>query len=464
MEEPGQPYRVGETKPTSFPDLHDLRNGMPASWFRVNHCSAREEDAMVKRPTSVSVVCWILIATGGILLIHSIWYLNNPTVKQITMELMSQSPIPIPLQYVMMYVGLLITAVSGIAMLGGRNWGRFLYVAWCILGFIIGFATSPMRMGMIPGLVLFIAEAVILFRPKANQYFSAGSLQNGVWPIFTIRAVTMRKVVGTICYILAGLFFVVACQTAFIKIEPTPEKFELIGLFMTFLIGLFMTLAIVSLFLGIWSIGFHKWQHYTGIVLLSASGLSTFAMFTRAFLVAPPEVEKYFPAETRVIFIDYFTGTACILALGLAGALFVISGRKAGLDQKSDQSWIQDKEATGSRSTGNGWKAMKGLHSEPKTQNSDHVTVRGVSIVEFSPGSSAGKAGMHKGDVIIEYGSERDVTIEKLSAVMAKRDPEAGQVRVVFMRDGQQYTQKLPSGPLGISAMNITINVPLKSE
>jgi hypothetical protein len=92
------------------------------------------------------------------------------------------------------------------------------------------------------------------------------------------------------------------------------------------------------------------------------------------------------------------------------------------------------------------------------------VVVEGVSILEFEPESSAREAGMHMGDVIIEYASEKDLTIEKLSAVMAKRGLEGSQVCVVFVRDGQRSSQTLPPGPLGISAMNTTINVLVKSE
>jgi hypothetical protein len=312
-----------------------------------------------------------------------------------------------------------------------------------------------MKMGMIPGVVLFIVFAVILFRPEANEYFSVGSPQNSGWPIM-FRAVTVRKAASMICFLLAGLFFCVACEVAFVKMEPTPVKFVLIGVF--------MSLAVVPLLLGLWLTGFHKWQHHTGIVLLAGSGLSTFSIFTRICLVAPHEFEMYLPPGTIDLFTDYFTGTVCILVLGLAGGLLVISGRKVRLDQKSDQSWFQEKKGTGSCSTGNGWKAMKSRQSEPKIQGDDHLSVRGVSILEFRPESSARKAGMNEGDVIIEYASERDVTLEKLSAVIAKRGTEAGQVSVVFVRDAQQYTQTLPSGPLGISAMDSTINVALQSK
>jgi hypothetical protein len=129
---------------------------------------------MKKRPTSITVIAWILIVMGGISLIASTISLNNPMAK----ELMNRSPIPIPIQYAMMYVGLLITLISGIAMLKGQNWARFLYVIWSIIGFVIGIATSPMKVAMIPGFVLFLIVAFFLFRPKANEYFAGTGVQS----------------------------------------------------------------------------------------------------------------------------------------------------------------------------------------------------------------------------------------------------------------------------------------------
>jgi hypothetical protein len=123
---------------------------------------------MMKRPTSVSVIAWILIVTSGISLLTSTVSLNNPMAR----ELMAKSLLPVPLQFVMLYVGLLITIVSGIAMLKGQNWARFLYVGWSAIGFVIGILTSPMKAAMIPGLVVFAVLAFFLFRPKPNEYFS----------------------------------------------------------------------------------------------------------------------------------------------------------------------------------------------------------------------------------------------------------------------------------------------------
>ena len=129
---------------------------------------------MKKRPTSITVIAWILIVMCGISLITSTISLNNPMAK----ELMSRSPISIPIQYAMMYVGLLIILISGIAMLKGQNWARLLYVIWSIIGFVIGIATSPMKAAMIPGFVVFLIIAFFLFRPKANEYFAGTGVQS----------------------------------------------------------------------------------------------------------------------------------------------------------------------------------------------------------------------------------------------------------------------------------------------
>jgi hypothetical protein len=121
----------------------------------------------MKRPTSISVIAWILIVVAIISLISSAISLNNPMAK----ALMAKSLLPISLQYVMLYAGLIVQIVSAIAMLKGQNWARFLYVIWSVIGSIIGIATSPMKAAMIPGIVIFIVIAFFLFRPKANEYF-----------------------------------------------------------------------------------------------------------------------------------------------------------------------------------------------------------------------------------------------------------------------------------------------------
>lgn len=128
---------------------------------------------MKSRPKSVTVVCWILIVIG-ILPIFTLQHaMNDPRAA----ELMSQSPLPLSVQYGMIYLGLAITLISGIAMLKGKNWARMLYIGWSILGFIIGIATSPAKVMMIPGIIIFAIFAFFLFRPKANAFFTGAVAQ-----------------------------------------------------------------------------------------------------------------------------------------------------------------------------------------------------------------------------------------------------------------------------------------------
>src|SRR5262245_18327234 len=87
-------------------------------------------------------------------------------------KLLSKSAIPVPVQYAMTYVGYLVMLVSGVAILKGQNWGRWLYVIGTALGFLIGIMTSPLKEAMIPGFVVFVVVTFFLFRPSANKYFS----------------------------------------------------------------------------------------------------------------------------------------------------------------------------------------------------------------------------------------------------------------------------------------------------
>jgi hypothetical protein len=123
---------------------------------------------MKERPTSVTVIAWILIILGGISIITSTISLNNPMAK----ELMAKSPIPVSAQIIMMYAGLLVSIVSGIGMLKGHNWARLLYVIWGAIGFVISLLTSPIKVALIPGFVVFVIIVFFLFRPIAQQYFT----------------------------------------------------------------------------------------------------------------------------------------------------------------------------------------------------------------------------------------------------------------------------------------------------
>ncbi|WP_363504340.1 hypothetical protein [Burkholderia sp. LMU1-1-1.1] len=129
---------------------------------------------MMKRPTSVSIIAWFLIATSLISVITSYTSLDNP----IAQELMAKNLLPLSVQYVMLYFGLAISVASGVAMLKGWNWGRTLYVAWSVFGLVIGLVTSPMKLVLIPSAIVLAIIVFFLYRPKVNAFFSSRQAAN----------------------------------------------------------------------------------------------------------------------------------------------------------------------------------------------------------------------------------------------------------------------------------------------
>ena len=127
---------------------------------------------MPSRPQSLTVVCWILIVLGPFAVLPLFMgYMHDPKV----IELMNKSPFPISVQYAMMWAGALVTSGSGVLMLYRQSWARLVYVGWSILGIIIGLTTSPIKMMLLPGIVVFAVIAFFLFRPAANAYFAGVS-------------------------------------------------------------------------------------------------------------------------------------------------------------------------------------------------------------------------------------------------------------------------------------------------
>jgi hypothetical protein len=126
---------------------------------------------MKQRPLSVSVIAWFLLITGVLGLLGSFFVVTSQDPR--LTEALAASAIPIPIQYGMLVGGTLVTVISGFGMLKGLNWARMLYVIWSALGIVIGLATSPQKLGMIPGSIVFLIVCFFLFRPKANEFFQS---------------------------------------------------------------------------------------------------------------------------------------------------------------------------------------------------------------------------------------------------------------------------------------------------
>ncbi|MDA8519882.1 hypothetical protein [Acidovorax sp. NCPPB 4044] len=125
------------------------------------------------RPRSVTVAAWFLLISAALALAMSVASHGNPE----TAALMEQSllPVPVPVQYVLSYGGLGLQIVCALAILKGLAWGRLLYAVWGSIGLSIGLFTSPVKLALIPGAVIFAIIVFLLFRSAANIYFAKGA-------------------------------------------------------------------------------------------------------------------------------------------------------------------------------------------------------------------------------------------------------------------------------------------------
>jgi len=123
---------------------------------------------MRKRPLSLTVIGWMLIVMGIFSMFATSANLKNPKV----IEYMSQSPLPLSLQYAILALGVMIMTISGLGILKGKNWARLLYAGWGLFSFLMSLVIGTMQASMLPGLIIFLIIAYFLFRPDAHAYFS----------------------------------------------------------------------------------------------------------------------------------------------------------------------------------------------------------------------------------------------------------------------------------------------------
>lgn len=111
---------------------------------------------MNKRPISVTILGYLLIAVGAIGIAYHFGEFNASR----------------PGEYVWVLIVRLIAIVCGVFVLRGKDWARWLSIAWIAFHVILSFFHS---IGQVAVHALFLAVfAVLLFRATANQFFRAG--------------------------------------------------------------------------------------------------------------------------------------------------------------------------------------------------------------------------------------------------------------------------------------------------
>ena len=112
---------------------------------------------MTRRPLSVTILAVILAAAGTVGLVYHLT------------EIKSLSPF----RWDVLWVSVVreVAIVAGVFMLRGRNWARWLAVAW--LAFHVGVSAFHSIRELVMHAILLAVFAYFLFRRAANLYFGA---------------------------------------------------------------------------------------------------------------------------------------------------------------------------------------------------------------------------------------------------------------------------------------------------
>jgi hypothetical protein len=119
-----------------------------------------------QRPRSITIISWVFIAFGGIAFLTSLL----PYVDPVPVERIAYLK-----AHWIVHVARIVAVVSGVFMLYGFNWSRWLLVAWIGFHIIISALHSPLQL-LLHGLI-FAVVLYLVFRPQASAYFRSRSTE-----------------------------------------------------------------------------------------------------------------------------------------------------------------------------------------------------------------------------------------------------------------------------------------------
>lgn len=125
----------------------------------------------MQRPTSLTVIGWVLIIFGAFGLLATAMLPANPAATQ----LLEESPLPMSVHLLIGGVGALISMICGYGILKGLGWSRTVYAGWVLISVAIALFSMPFTWlaavgWLIQGVIIFF-----LFRPAANAWFGGGA-------------------------------------------------------------------------------------------------------------------------------------------------------------------------------------------------------------------------------------------------------------------------------------------------
>ena len=125
---------------------------------------------MDKRPTSLTIIAWLLIISAVFSVISTFTMQSNP----MALKMMAGSPLPVWAHQAFTILGAIVIAACGYGVLNGLSWSRLLYIGWSGIALLFSLLTVPIMSILALGVLFLAVMAFFLFRPAANAWFAQG--------------------------------------------------------------------------------------------------------------------------------------------------------------------------------------------------------------------------------------------------------------------------------------------------
>ena len=125
------------------------------------------------RPTSLSIISWVLIVLGVLGGLSVLWSYHTLSTNPQVLALMQRSPVSPPVQEAVGLLGCIIEVVAGVLMLRRVAAGRLLYVVWGAFSILFALGTSPVAAVAIPSIVIYALIVFFLFRRPVSAWLRA---------------------------------------------------------------------------------------------------------------------------------------------------------------------------------------------------------------------------------------------------------------------------------------------------
>ena len=123
---------------------------------------------MDKRPTSLTIIAWLLIIGAVFSVISTFTMQSNP----MALKMMAGSPLPVWAHQAFAFLGAVVITACGYGVLKGLSWSRLLYIGWSGIALLFNLMTVPIISILAFGVLFLAVMAFFLFRPAANAWFA----------------------------------------------------------------------------------------------------------------------------------------------------------------------------------------------------------------------------------------------------------------------------------------------------